>query len=198
MQMLEIWQTIAKCTIINSGKDLTPALNQNAKTDFLNLDLTHIKVDNSSYKRLFEFEDPLYEVGMYNFTYKNGTTDEKMTLVDNMLYCAIIITDSHQVRIFNSFLPLTFFKVLDVMKFFGYMKNRIVIAITKSSEIELNMTANSFGRHPYERAADEPFLILSEETKQLRLHCPEAKKSIPLDSRKEIIQKLFHLQLRLR
>jgi len=87
-------------------------------------------------------------------------------------------------------------KVFDAMRFFGFMKNRIVLSISRG---ENNMTRKPLVNHPYERAANEPILVLNEEWGQLRLHCLETKVSLPIEAtNRKALQSFANLQMRLR
>jgi len=100
LQMLKIWQSVAKCSIINSIPELIPIIHQSAIMDSIHLDLNSIKIDNTSHERLFEYE-PMRSFRRHSKILP--TSDEKMILVDNMLSCAILIADIDKVRFLAPF-----------------------------------------------------------------------------------------------
>jgi len=91
VKLLEIWQRVFKCTVINGIPDLAATIHQGPVMDSISFDLNSIKIDNTSHKRLFELDSIDF------FNNPNPTTDEKMIRVDDMLYCAVLITNVEQV-----------------------------------------------------------------------------------------------------
>jgi len=89
-------------------------------------------------------------------------------------------------------------KVFDTMKFFGYMKNRLAVAISYGDEVVTNIAERPHENHPFERAADEPVLFLNEELNKLQLYCPETKTKISLATNRVTLQDIASLQTRLR
>jgi len=85
------------------------------------------------------------------------------------------------------------------MKFFGYMKNKIVVAISNGNNLPVaNKNRSSIIDNPYNKLPNEPFFALYDEVQQLEMYCPDAKSGIPLALKSNVLQKLASLQMRLR
>jgi len=91
IKVLEIWQTVANCSIVNGVRDLAPVLHESAVMDSFSFDLNSIKLGHVSHNWLFEMDSVI------PFNYPNASPAEKMMLLDKMLSCAVLIVHSSQV-----------------------------------------------------------------------------------------------------
>jgi len=95
LSLLEIWHTVANCTVLTGVQDLAPTIHGNAMLNSINFDLDLLTINITSHKRLF------HKRFLNIFNEANATTEEKMIFVDEMLFCAILITKEEQVILYN-------------------------------------------------------------------------------------------------